>query len=895
MDAIRESIKIIFRKQNPEIIIQNHFKLKEKSSENLFKSIYSYENPLLYNKDEIENVCNLLDSNWKKLDQVKDKENELNILINFTENILKEEKGEPICKFEYLLKWRALSYELGEDILTTSYFAYKDYVEGKKREIFAWKPIVGTDNFRLKEILKKGIAENHFHLKGSAPHFQLMWISLMNNILNRDRDFKELEKGLLLEPNIGYYHNDEKLEIKSLVKKACCIRFRLFSLIKEIKIDEKKYIELLKSTEDPEINFYLTDLQEEIDITKYEYGKSFRDKVADYAIDKGINDNNYNKIKKEYNGNILLYGERKLLYTIFKRIYSGDKEIKKYQNLFKAYLIIKEKLRCEIIQVNNRVGFSNFGDYQARKSIFLDGIYREAVINMAINSSLIDQNIKFLEARIGPENSLEKLDKAIYEIDKSVENKKFYDLEDEKLKEFEKNILKKSMKTLEEKAYFYNIHFIKLPEKYKERKKNEKKNKYVGLLKPLNYQVRKNIEKQAKAIINLKKTTSKSKDRICGIDAANVEIGCRPEVFSQCFRYIRNYKIENEFGNFGYEENFTLGITYHAGEDFLDIVDGLRSIDETIRFLNYSQGDRLGHALALGINPEKYYKSKNMYLIKNKQVHLDDIVWILQKIKEYNLKNISENEVSKLEEEFYKLYYEVYFNNMDEKFQCNPYEYYNSWKLRGDNPKLYLDKYNIEKFEKINMLTFWDKCGLDFSRKEELNLVRKNKKSYELYREYHFNSDIKLKGLESEIVKISYSYIKIVEKLQEGLQKEIAKKNISIETNPTSNYVIGTFKKYIEHPIVKFFNLGLTYKEKELEKSQQLHVSINTDDQGVFPTYLENEYALIALALEKEKDENNEYIYNSTMIYDWIDRIRQMGLEQSFKSRNNNSKSEKNN
>lgn len=43
----------------------------------------------------------------------------------------------------------------------------------------------------------------------------------------------------------------------------------------------------------------------------------------------------------------------------------------------------------------------------------------------------------------------------------------------------------------------------------------------------------------------------------------------------------------------------------------------------------------------------------------------------------------------------------------------------------------------------------------------------------------------------------------------------------------------------------------------------------------------------MALALEKCKDANGEYIYNQTMIYEWLDKIRQMGLEQSFKNKNN--------
>ena len=49
------------------------------------------------------------------------------------------------------------------------------------------------------------------------------------------------------------------------------------------------------------------------------------------------------------------------------------------------------------------------------------------------------------------------------------------------------------------------------------------------------------------------------------------------------------YKIKNggvlESGN----QKRKLKMTYHAGEDFLDLTDGLRAIDEVIRFLWTSQ------------------------------------------------------------------------------------------------------------------------------------------------------------------------------------------------------------------------------------------------------------------------------------------------------------------
>lgn len=61
-----------------------------------------------------------------------------------------------------------------------------------------------------------------------------------------------------------------------------------------------------------------------------------------------------------------------------------------------------------------------------------------------------------------------------------------------------------------------------------------------------------------------------------------------------------------------------------------------------------------------------------------------------------------------------------------------------------------------------------------------------------------------------------------------------------------------------------------------------LSVSINTDDQGVFDTLLENEYALMALALKKSRNKDAELMYDLEDIYEWVNYVRQMGIEQVF-------------
>ena len=212
-------------------------------------------------------------------------------------------------------------------------------------------------------------------------------------------------------------------------------------------------------------------------------------------------------------------------------------------------------------------------------------------------------------------------------------------------------------------------------------------------------------------------------------------------------------------------------------------------------------------------------------------------------------------------------------NDIDEN------DYYDSWKLRGDSPTLY--KYF--KFDSSKILDFWSRSGVS-KRLNSDDASYTSVKSAMLYGKYHYDYEVKEKGRNMTEFRIPKGYIKVIEEIQKNMRMDISKKNIAIESNPSSNYLISSFKRYSEHPILKFNNLGLTYHHEEVINNPQIFVSINTDDQGVFGTYLENEYALMALALEKETDEDGNRKYSQTMIYDWLDKIRQMGLEQSFKN-----------
>ena len=125
-------------------------------------------------------------------------------------------------------------------------------------------------------------------------------------------------------------------------------------------------------------------------------------------------------------------------------------------------------------------------------------------------------------------------------------------------------------------------------------------------------------------------------------------------------------------------------------------------------------------------------------------------------------------------------------------------------------------------------------------------------------------------------------YFRLLELIQEDLLNKIERKHIAIECNPSSNFKIGEMDQYDKHPIVRFFNYGLNTPYPK----HNIAVSINTDDQGIFSTCLEREYSLMACALERCKQEGLTNTPRS--IVEWLDKVREMSVEQRFGMRKKN-------
>lgn len=216
---------------------------------------------------------------------------------------------------------------------------------------------------------------------------------------------------------------------------------------------------------------------------------------------------------------------------------------------------------------------------------------------------------------------------------------------------------------------------------------------------------------------------------LVGIDVAGRDFLSSPDVFARAINRIRKDS-----------QGKKLHFTYHAGEDFFHILDGLRTIFEVLQFLNYDNGDRIGHASAAGVSPTLWAANLNGILPISQGMYLDDLVFAVYLIEKRHIVALN-GKVQTLKEEINNLSREVYGTSRTYE------ELRDSWLKRGKQE--YKKEGNYSKFISIGCF----------------------------------------ETLTAEDLVI----------LQQEIMMILAEKNIAVEACPTSNVTIGhhhTFESY---------------------------------------------------------------------------------------------------
>ncbi len=734
--------------------------------------------------------------------------------------LLIDRYNKPRVQFKQLLRWREISHIIGEDALVLAYLAEYDanlLDKSPARTTFLWGDILPHDNERLNTILEEGLADVHNHLNATADVFHLNWISMMNSTQNK---FKTDYFGAYQEST--YYPSS----IEQLYSRRCkCIAavflremlFRIFVLNDDtISITNLDILKKILEDENFAENYAAT-LEGKI---LCHVAGALHTKNEDFILDYAI-PNSPNIANEAQNIDIIYHGERNLMYQAFMSWFGGNRKARMFGGYFYIYLLLKTNIRRDYIETNLLHGFENFAITQNKKNKTIHPILKRLSNRIIVQSTIGNDSLKdYLETRIVPDEQscLLKLLNASYKASPITEDIVLQDV-NERLS--------------------FVVHFLKVKDdttkENVERHADYRRKIKNGFEKILTIADRQNANKAQNIL--------ESKPQIVGIDVAGSELFCRPEVYGHMFRYAAYFK--------------TIGRTYHVGEDFYDLVDGLRAIDEAILFLQLDLHSRIGHALALSIDAQEYYRKRHFKTLISKQAMLDNCVWLYYQAKQYDIALPGSFELY-LQDTASTLFADIEYTS-----EFNMLHYWHSMLLRSN-----------EHNEPTASQLWKDSAIVDDI---SVHSAMKDKIANDILSEYMTSKSVKTKGNEAYIGKYPEQIAKIIPLIQKEMIRKIAEKGIAIECCPSSNIMIGGFERYDKHPI-------FTFKPIVAKPTDPIiNVSINTDDKGIFATNIRNEFSLITLAMMKMKDKDGHQLYNDETIYDYIARVRRNGIQQRFK------------
>lgn len=833
------------------------------------------------------------ESEWKNVSD--DKVSIFEFIRKIGEECLLIQNGKIYFKIDKFKTWQHVSFHCGEDLFVAAMLADENINSGYNHKDFQWDYILKSDFFRLNSLIdREKINENHFHLAGSAPMVDLSWIYLMNHPFGQEDKYKKF-----WERKESYYQSptshrpSRQSDMETLVKIAAWIRLYLFekivlkrktknstdkgndnnnldeSIRGEAKgtdsnnsnrsiLDIDLYRIYLMLNGNAELAIKTDDIESTISCHLYDSPFSAFDSKVDYAI---INDTNV-EIDKNCS---YIAGERFFTYRCVKYVFENPKD-SFIQTLYYFYLLIKHYFNRLFIQSNNKTGFHNFKEYTDRKGDLMDTKYYRMAINMAVQGNFNENCLEQLEVRTAPKAGVVELRGIINTNDSSSY------LRSPRITRFER-LFPNGTRGIEPRKYgdgtdkhFYVLHFIKQrkPEWF------EKKD-YDNTPLCREYKNRDKYKQEAQTLMQLMESGDEICSRIFGIDAASNEVHFRPENFGPAFRYLSSYKIRQDVP---WERGIPdLRKTYHVGEDFFDVLDGLRAIYEAVLFLELSHGDRIGHGVALGIDVEKWYQTHGKITLP-RQNKLDNIAWMLYMIRHWGIETTTAY-YQELTTEFEKLYLELY-----EEESPGIKAYMEAWQMRGDDPECYFSHDPEEK--NIHAITRWGRSRI---RDKELykEHAKKGDKVYKIYHRYHFDTALKRRALESVTQEFKQEfkgeYVKLVKQLQVRMRSRIAERGIAVESCPSSNFLISNLDEFKEIPTFQLFPI----QENAEEGLIRLNVCINTDDQGVFYTSLTKEYTMLA-AIMREAKENGVRKYSDDAILSWIKHLIDNSKQLCFRT-----------
>lgn len=407
-----------------------------------------------------------------------------------------------------------------------------------------------------------------------------------------------------------------------------------------------------------------------------------------------------------------------------------------------------------------------------------------------------------------------------------------------------------------------------------------------------------------------------------GLDIAGDENKTRNEIYAPMLRWLRS-GLQPNVRKAGAQSGFHLSI--HTGEDYAHPLSGMRNIDETVRFCEMRHGDRIGHALALGISPRIWCENQGDMLLPVDE-HVDNLVWLWHNATLLSPRLPLANKVlPRLERRIAQFaahvpwigtsYLNTFYPGTHNKTLTpslttrliSPHTLHDAWNLRRNCFHM-LEGYRNNRIKDAKVLaavpdlTLLSNIELDtlngvhaaptpallyWRRSTHIKCddgkpltvrvsVRPN--STNDYQQHHHDAHLQLlQDYETE------DDLELMEAVQDWLIDDYDQRGVIFETNPSSNVYIARIRRYEDHPIFRWnppdesmLEKGACFNRFGLRRGP-IRVTVNTDDPGIIPTTLRTEYALLleaARALGASRTRTEE----------WLERLRLYANDQFYRT-----------
>lgn len=281
-----------------------------------------------------------------------------------------------------------------------------------------------------------------------------------------------------------------------------------------------------------------------------------------------------------------------------------------------------------------------------------------------------------------------------------------------------------------------------------------------------------------------------------------------------------------------------LRMTVHAGEDFSHLLTGLRCVDEAAEVLQLREGDRIGHGLALGVDPEGWAARAGRVAMPLEERVLDlswEWTWWTRRGRGADSARLAylAREIAKLGQQ---------------------------WFGQGIEP-LQIEHLS-EDLANVECLT-----AAGFPNGRPRRFAAPGSRA-QLLVQYLVDRPTFACGRGTVWVDPS-GEVEALERIGASLRAEIGRRGLAIEINPTSNLLVGDLGDLENHPLWRMS------PPRANRTAPRLAVTVGSDDPLVFNSSLPMEYQLLFDSLLLAGLTDAEAL-------EWLDRVRRTGMERRF-------------